>query len=410
MAYATTACFATYFCMYGFRKPFSVATFEGEVDVPGLPPIGLKTLYIIAQVLGYTASKFAGISLVSQMPKARRAAAILALIGAAQLALLLFAVLPPPWGAFALALNGASLGMIWGLVFGFVEGRRVSDMLGAGLCVSFIVASGFVKTVGKLILDQGVEEAWMPFVTGLIFILPLALSVTMLAQIPPPSEEDEAQKTRRAPMNREDRARFFKRFAPGLIALVLGYTLLSAYREFRDNFAREIWDALGYAGEPAILTTAELPVALGSLLAVALLTGIKSNQRALLAIHGIMAFGAAVLIGGSTALHQADALGPAAWMISVGLGLYIGYVPFNCVLFDRMIAALGSVATAAFLIYIADAFGYVGGILLLFYKNFGQAKLSWLQFFQGFSYITAALTTALYLVSAVYFYRKTATV
>ena len=49
----------------------------------------------------------------------------------------------------------------------------------------------------------------------------------------------------------------------------------------------------------------------------------------------------------------------ATWMISVGIGLYFGYVPVNCVLFDRLIAAVGKVATAGFLIYVADASGYL---------------------------------------------------
>jgi hypothetical protein len=94
-------------------------------------------------------------------------------------------------------------------------------------------------------------------------------------------------------------------------------------------------------------------------------------------------------------------------MISVGLGLYIGYVPFNCVLFDRLIAAVGSVATAGFLIYVADAFGYLGSVGLLLYKNFGHASLSWIEFFLGFSYGTAVVCGALFAVGAAYFWRGT---
>ena len=405
-AYATAACFATYFCMYAFRKPFAVGTFEGLVQLPFLPPLGLKTLYIIAQVLGYAAAKFIGIKVVSEMPRERRAHAILALIGAAELALLLFAVVPPPYAAFCLALNGLPLGMIWGLVFGFVEGRKVSELMGAGLCASFIVASGFVKTAGKLVLGWGVSEPWMPFVTGAVFFVPLVISVGLLSQIPPPSAEDEALRTKRAPMDGAARWRFFKRFSPGLLILIVLYMLVTAYRDFRDNFAREIWDALGYADEPAILTTAELPVALGSLVAVAMLMGIKNNRKALLAVHGMMLLGASLFIGVATVLYQRGVLGPAAWMISLGLGLYLGYVPYNCVLFDRMIAALGSVATAGFLIYVADAFGYLGSVGLLLYKNFGHAQLSWLSFFERFSYITAIVTSGLYVLSAIYFMKQ----
>ena len=64
-------------------------------------------------------------------------------------------------------LNGLPLGMIWGLVFGFMEGRRTSEVLGAVLCASFIVSSGAVKSVGKLLLAHWhVSPFWMPAAVG----------------------------------------------------------------------------------------------------------------------------------------------------------------------------------------------------------------------------------------------------
>lgn len=405
-AYAIAAAFATYFCMYAFRKPFAVGTFHGSVHLPLLPPLDQKTLFIIAQVLGYCMSKFLGIKVVSEMRPERRALAILACVTVAEVGLILFGLAPPPWNAVWLVVNGLPLGLIWGLVFGFLEGRRVSDLLGAALCTSFVLASGFVKTVGKITLGWGLSEYWMPAVTGAFFFPPLVLFLWMLAQLPLPTADDEALRTRRAPMNGPARWAFFKAYAPGLVILITSYVVLTAYRDFRDNFAREIWDALGYGKEPAILTTAEIPVAFGAFTAVALLMAIRSNYIALMAIHGIMLFGG-VLIGGSTLLYQAHLISPVAWMISVGLGLYLGYIPYNCVLFDRLIGAVGSVATAGFLIYVADAFGYLGSVGLLLYKNFGQAELSWLEFFIGFSYATAALCVALFVAAALYLRART---
>jgi Family of unknown function (DUF5690) len=404
-AFALVGAFATYFCMYAFRKPLTAGTFQGAVELPFLPPLDLKALYLIAQVLGYCASKFLGIKVVSEMRAERRALAIIGCIAVAELGLVLFALTPSPWAALFLVLNGLPLGIIWGLVYGYLEGRRVSDLLGPGLCGSFIVASGFVKTVGKTLLDRGVPEAWMPALTGALFFPLLLGFVWMLAQLPPPNAADEALRTRRAPMDGRARRAFFMAQAGGLVTLTVAYVALTAYRDFSDNFARELWDALGYSGQPAIMTTTQLPVAFGALLAVALVMGIRSNRAALQVIHGIMLAGAA-LIAGSTALYQAGAIQPVSWMICVGLGLYLGYVPFNCVLYDRLIAAVGSVANAGFLIYVADAFGYLGSVGLLLYKNFGQAKLSWLQFFVRFSYATASFCAALFVVSAAYFWRS----
>ncbi len=81
-------------------------------------------------------------------------------------------------------LNGLSLGMVFGLVIGFLEGRRMTEALTAGLCASFILADGATKSVGTWLLDRGIGEGWMPGVAGLIFFPPLLLFVWMLSKIP----------------------------------------------------------------------------------------------------------------------------------------------------------------------------------------------------------------------------------
>jgi len=391
--------------MYAYRKPFAVATYEGSFTLLGVA-IQTKIAFIIAQVLGYTASKFLGIKLVSEMTAAHRARAIVLSIATAQGALCLLAIAPPGLDALCLFVNGLALGVVWGLVFAFLEGRTTSDLLGAGLSVSFIVASGVVKSVGKAVLDWGVAERAMPAFTGALFALPILLSIWLLSQLPPPTLEDEAQRLHRQPMDAAARKRFFLSCAPGLVLLVLAYTWLSAYRDFRDNFARELWDALGYTDAPSILATAEIPVAFGALIAVGSIIAIKSNARALMAIHLLLILGAA-LIGLSTVLFQAHLLLPAPWMIAVGLGLYVAYVPFNCVLFDRMLPALGSVGTAGFMIYVADSLGYLGSTSVLLYKNFAEPNLPWLEFMTGFSLLTGAVCLTLFTGSLVYFRKRT---
>ena len=64
-------------------------------------------------------------------------------------------------------------------------------------------------------------------------------------------------------MDSKARRDFFGMFAPGLVALTLLYMLLTAYRDFRDNFSREIWDAIGFEGTPSVFTLAEIPIAVG---------------------------------------------------------------------------------------------------------------------------------------------------
>ena len=228
--------------MYSFRKPFAVATYENQ----SLFGLDLKIALVMSQVLGYAASKALGIKLNSEIPRRKRAWALLATIVWAEGALLLFALAPPAGQAVAIFLNGLSLGFVWGLVFSFLEGRQTSEILGAGLSCSYIVASGYVKSVGRYLYEQGVAESWMPFVTGALFLPLFLLSVCGLSQLPPPNTEDIERRTERVPMDRSARRRFFVRYAFGLVVLVVVYVFLTAYRDFRDNFAAEIWQAVGY--------------------------------------------------------------------------------------------------------------------------------------------------------------------
>jgi MFS family permease len=401
--YAIVAAFGAYFCMYGFRKPFSVGLFDSGVDLFGLT-VSEKSVLIVAQAFGYMLSKFLGIKVVSELAATRRAIAIIVFIALAEISLLFFAVTPTPWRALLLFANGLPLGMIWGLVFGFLEGRRSSELLGAGLSASFIVASGAVKSVGKALMGAGVSEDWMPFATGLVFFVPLLLFVYLLRALPPPTAEDEALRVRRAPMDGKARVRFFVALWPGLVSLTFLYMLLTAYRDFRDNFAREIWDAIGYEDTPSIFTVSEIVVAFAVLVPLALVMRVRDNRRALFVIHALILAGV-VLVGASTLLFSAGLLDPAAWMILVGIGLYLGYVPFNCILFDRLVASVGIVATAGFLIYVADAFGYLGSVALLSYKELAEPELSWLEFFTTMSYVTA-IVCAIALAGSLYYFKR----
>lgn len=399
-AFAGMAAFSTYFAMYAFRRPFAAATFD---HVAGWNfALDYKSALIIAQVLGYALSKLVGIKLISEMRAERRAVAIVGLVGISWLALVAFAVTPAPFSVILLFLNGLPLGLIWGLVYSYVEGRRTSEVVGAMLCASFILSSGVVKSVGRWLLDDcGVSTQWMPAATGALFFPLLLVSVWGLSLLPPPSAEDRAQRSCRAPMGAAQRENFLQRHAASIVPLVVAYVLLTALRDFRDNFAAEIWLALGYKDVAGLFTASEIPVALLSLVTLGSLMAVKDNMRALLLIHGAVVVGA-LLTAGATLAHHLGLLGPAAWMILVGAGTYMAYTPFNAILFDRMIAATREIGTAGFLIYVADAGGYAGSVGLLLLRSFGPS-FNWLRFFEITCYGTAAVCVVGTMLSALHF-------
>lgn len=394
------AAFSAYFAMYAFRKPFAVATYA---EVAGWNfTLDYKTALLIAQVIGYAVSKCIGVRIISETGRRGRARTILGLISASWIALILFALVPAPWNVACLFLNGLPLGLIWGLVFSYVEGRRASELLGSMLCASFILSSGVVKSVAMLLMEAGLGERWMPAATGLVFAPLLLIALWQLERMPPPDARDEAERTKRRPMHAADRAAFLRAHGATQVLLVLGYVLLTALRDVRDAYATELWTALGYGGDAAVFSASELPVALLALGALALLMLIRDNLRALLAIHGLILLGA-LCLGISTLAFQAGLMAPLTWMIVAGAGLYLAYTPFNAMLFDRMIATIGTAANAGFLIYIADASGYVGSVALLLAHSLGAPEVQWLSFFITCCYATAVTVGVLTLLSALHF-------
>lgn len=400
--YCIAAAFGTYFCMYAFRKPFTAATYE-ETALFG---VAYKTVLITSQVLGYTLSKFIGIRVVSEMPPHRRAFGILALIAAAHAALLLFGLTPAPYNFVFLFMNGLPLGMVFGLVLGFLEGRRFTEALSAGLCASFIVASGAVKSAGQaLLLYFGVGDYWMPFFAGALFWPPLLVSVWLLARIPPPSTADETLRSRREPIDASDRLRTFRRYAPGLVLLIATYMLLTVLRSLRDDFAVEIWNRLGMAGEPAVFAKSETVV----MFAVIALNGaaflIRDNRRAFRTALYTIASGFLILIA-ATLAFEAQWLGGFAFMVAVGVGTYVPYVAYHTTLFERMIAVFRDKTNLGYLMYLADAFGYLGYVAVLFLSNFGSIEGDFLSLLERSSLLIGVVSLLMVFASALYFTRK----
>ncbi len=375
-ALGATAAFCTYTCMFGFRKGITAVQFEG-IAFAG---VDYKIWLITAQVLGYALSKGIGVKVVSEMKPQQRPWYVLGLILSAELALLGFGLVPAPYNIAFLFLNGLPLGMVYGTVLSMLEGRKQTEILVAALTASFIFASGLVKTVALLLMQQGgVSEIWAPFITGLVFVLPLFISVWGLSRLPAPSEEDKRLRTERLPMNRRDRRNFLRTFPTGLALLIVSYVILSAFRDFRDNFAPEILQGT-VRGNPTIFAQTETAIALIILGLMAGLRWVDDHFRAFTLINILMIAGA-IVVGLSTWLYQWGTLSASAWFMLTGLGMYMAYVPCNGLYFERLVATFRYVSTVGFIVTLADWYGYLGSVAVLLYKNFGQAELSFQEFF-----------------------------
>ena len=400
--YAAIAAFATYASVYAYRKPFTVATFDG-ISFWGIP---YQTLLVISQVFGYMLSKFYGIKFIAELKRLGRWKSIAVLVGFAWLMLLGFALVPPPYGMIFLFLNGFPLGLLWGIIFSYVEGRKATDFIGAAMAVSFIFSGGFSRSIAKwLMVTWNVSGQWMPFVTGLVFALPLILFIFLLEKVPMPDAEDVNERTVRLPMTKDDRRNFLKNFGLGIVVITITYLFLTIMRDVRDNFMANIWNELGYAKNASIFTKTETTTSLIVLAMMSLLVMIRKNALAFKIVH-LVILGGFLLAGISSWLFISKQLDGALWMQLVGLGLYMAYIPFNCIFFERMIATFKVAGNVGFLIYIADSFGYLGSVTVMMIKEILKVQLNWSSFYSNAAIVFSIIGVIGSLCSLIYFNKK----
>lgn len=367
-----------YVCTYGFRKSFAAATFEGMV----FWKMDYKVLLVIAQVFGYATSKFIGIKFISEVKPNRRPVYIIGLLCFAWLCLLGLALTPAPWGIAWMYCNGLPLGLIWGLVYSYLEGRKATEVMATVLAASLIFSAGVVKWIGRSMIVNGhMPEQWMPFAVGAVFFLPMLLFVWILSLTPPPTAEDKAARSERTQMFAADRKAFIRSFWPGFVFNLGLYITLTAMRDLRDNFEVEIWQGLaGHPVAPSVYASIDTPVSILVSLCMIALVFIRSNRRAFRFSHALILLGF-LSIGLGSYLFYNHMVSQVMLMYLAAFGLYMAYIPYQVIFFERLIAVFRIKGNIGFLIYAADSIGYAGSVGVLLYKEFGTHSLSWGSFF-----------------------------
>jgi len=360
--------------MYAFRKPFNNGTYAG-LTLWGLQ---YKSVLIIAQVIGYMMSKFIGIKVISELKPQHRKWLIIGLISVGQVGLILLGFIPYPYNFICLFINGLPLGMVWGVIFSYLEGRRFTELIAMGLTMSQIIASGSLKTIYFAVKNHwpGMDQFWLPSFVGWIFF-PIFLFFTwMLTMIPPPSKEDIALRRERLPMTSAEKKSVWKSYGVSLVLIIIVYCFVSTLRDFRDSFSVEIWREISPGFNKMVFIQTETISAIILFILIGLYSFVKGNRIGFQLVS-VMIFLSILISGGSSILYHLDWIPPFLWMQLVGLGLFMGYMPLQIVFFDRFIALFNVRANAGFFVYTCDSIGYLGSVVLLFFKDIFIADLAW---------------------------------
>jgi len=399
--YTIFAAFSAYFSIYGISSSLFAATFDGVKVFGGLD---LKVAFSISQMLGYAISKVAGAIIIPTIKRHHRCPTLILLAILAEAPLVIFGFTPAVCQVMMVFLSGIPMAWMWGIMVMYLEGRRTSEFLLMGLYLSVMVASGAAKSIALAVLQAGISESWMPALCGAFSAVAFILFILMLDAVPDPDTEDRKVRSERRTMTQAEARRFLVRWAPGLVVITLVYALLGAYRNFRDYFSAELWaDLEGPNFDPSRFTQSELPVGICTAVAYSTLYWIKDNKKAFFGILGVMFLGGGVILI-ATFAQTFGWVSPLAWMIMVGVGLFMAFIPPGAMLYDRFNGATGHPYTSVFMIYLSDVCGYCSTLAVLFYRNFGDAKISYVTFFHSLSYVVSLVTMGGMVVAGVYFF------
>ena len=398
--WAGGAALLSYSLVYALRKPFTAASFENAEFFD----LDYKVVVTISQILGYVISKFIGIKLISELKAEERFKFILTSVLLAEASLILFGLLSTPFNVAAMLLNGLSLGCMWGVIFSFIEGRRVTDILASLLGVSMVVSSGTAKSVGLYVMNHlHVSEFWMPALIGAVALPLLLLLGWALNRLPKPTQEDIAMKSERETLNGKQRRELFKSYMPFLSMLFVANIAIVVLRDIKEDFLVNIIDVSSYS--PWLFAQIDSIVTLIILGIFGLMVFVKDNLKALSVLFVLIMSGMVVMSVVSFGQEQFR-LSPVAWLFIQSLCLYITYLTFQTIFFDRFIACFRIRGNVGFFIVTTDFLGYTGTVVVLVLKEFYNPNIDWALFYNQLAGYVGIFCCILFACSFVYLHQR----
>jgi len=372
--FIATFSFSAYLCVYGFRKPWTAASWTEQDTLFGFQDP--KLFLDWTQLIGYVIGKASGIFIIPTIPGHFRFPLLVSLPIVSTFFWLMLGLLHN-LSTVAVFLvfffSTMPLSLAWSLMYRYLEGRHHPDVLGAVLSSAIVVGSSLAKTIGYSLLDTGLSEYWMPFAAALCYLLPYMVCAILIHACPDPSPEERKVMSERRPISQREKAQFLGRHWIGLVALTAGYVLLTSCRDFRDTFTVEIFDSvLGHEPSSGLLLL-DVPVGILVCMIYLSLAFIKDHALNVAVEHAIMFVGYFCLLFFQT-LFWFDLIPVPLWFVGCGVGVYLAYTPVSAMLYDRIGAAIAhkeDVGTATFMIQVSDFSGYIGTLLLYSLQGFG---------------------------------------
>jgi len=385
--------------MYAIRKPFTALVYSQ--DILGY---GIKSWMVLAQLLGYTLSKFVGIKWLGELNRNHRFRMIVLILTSATLPLLMLGFtnckLWPLW----MLLNGFPLGLIWGIVFSYIEGRNLTELIGAILACTFIFSSGFVKSIAILLQENHFGLTFIPFYVAIVFLIPAIIFSYLLEKMPKPSPEEIRANSPRTALTKSERRAINRKYFGFLFAVIFLYGFLTLLRDIRDNFGAEIMSGL-HIYNAKNLTQLESIITIIMLVSIPFISRVKNHYKAIITTLVATFIGGLICISTSI-LFEKQLIDGMGLLLFSGGGIYFGYILINISVMNRLIGFNGTPANSGFLVYMADSAGYLCSLFISGFALFSKkGELPWLNWFQNLIFF-GGIIVMLFAVIAYYQIRK----
>lgn len=393
--WAGGAVLLSYSLVYALRKPYTAAAFA-DLELFG---IDYKIAVTTIQILGYLIAKFVGIKLISELKREKRFLFFVSSVIVAQASLVAFGLIDAPYNAFVMFINGLSLGCMWGVIFSFIEGRRVTDILASLLGISIVFSSGFAKSIGLYVMNEvHVDQFWMPALIGAV-ALPLLLFLGWaLKKLPHPNQTDIAHKSERVAIDGKQRKEIFRSYMPILMLLFAANFMLLVLRDVKEDFLVNIIDMSNQSSW--LFAQVDSIVTLIILGLFGLMIFVKSNIKAMMTLLSMVTVSTLVMSYVSLN-HQTLNLNPIVWLFTQSLSLYIAYLTFQTIFFDRFIACFKIKGNVGYFIALIDFIGYTGTVLVLFSKELFQINTNWFELYNTMSAFVGIASSVLFVVAGI---------
>jgi MFS family permease len=390
----------SYSLVYALRKPYTAAAFAGyEVF-----DMDYKVAVTIVQIIGYAISKFMGIKLISELRPKHRLRFILSSVIMAEVSLVLFGLTPMPYNIIGMFLNGLSLGCMWGVIFSFLEGRRVTDVLVSLMGVSMVISSGTAKSVGLFVMNTlHVDEFWMPALIGAVALPLLGLTGVVLNRLPQPNAGDVACRTKREPLNGIQRWALFRNFMPFLTLLLIANVALVILRDIKEDFLVNIVDVSRYSSW--LFAQIDSVVTIVILAIFGFMVYIRSNLKVLTVLFVLIVISMICMTVLSFGYERLQ-LDTVTWLFTQSLCLYLAFLTFQTIFFDRFIACFKIRGNVGFFIALNDFLGYTGTILALVGKELFSPEIDWTSFYNRLAGYVGMICCTAFIFSLVYLHQR----